>query len=239
LDEKIRKTIKVENVIDCAIVKRINRFVVEIIVCGKTYKAYINNTGRLSEYLIKGKKGFCVKNEKIGKTDFRLFSIEENGLGAIIDIQLQMKVFEEALKMKLIPWLKGFKILKRNAKLGRSLIDYLLGHNGERIYLEVKSAVLRMNKYAMYPDCPSSRGKKHIKDLTDHVREGGNGTILFIAALPRVKAFKPNKPADPELYESLLEAYKLGVSIKSIGLYYNPEDSFIYLFNPNLEIDLS
>lgn len=147
-----------------------------------------------------------------------------------------MKAFEKSLEVKLIPWLRGCRILKRNAKLGNSLIDYLLECNGEEVYLEVKSAVLRQEHYAMYPDCPSTRGRKHIKELTNHLREGGKAIILFIAALPKVTAFKPNRSADPELYELLLEAQKAGVEIKSIGMVYNPEDSFVYLFHPDLSI---
>ena len=85
------KIITIENQIECSIVRRINRFVVEIQVSGSYYPAWINNTGRLQEFLINGKKGFCVRNERRGN------------LGAIIDTQLQMKAFEKSLEMKLIP----------------------------------------------------------------------------------------------------------------------------------------
>jgi sugar fermentation stimulation protein A len=232
------KIIGIENPIECDIVERINRFVLNIRLKGNYYKAWINNTGRLYEFLVKGRKGFCVRNEKGGKTDYRLVSIKEGNLGAIIDTQLQMKVFEKSLEMKLIPWLKGCRILKRNAKLGKSVIDYLLKSGAKEVYLEVKSAVLRQGHHAMYPDCPSSRGRKHIKELIDYVKQGGKAIILFIAALPKAEAFKPNKSRDPELYELLVEAHKEGVKIKSIGMFYNPEDSFVYLFNPDLSVNL-
>lgn len=232
------KILRIESPVECDIVERINRFVLKIRLKGNYYKAHLNNTGRLYEYLVKGRKGFCVRNEKRGKTDYRLFSIKEGNLGAIIDTQLQMKAFEKSLEMKLIPWLKGCRILKRNAKLGKSLIDYLLKCKGRQVYLEVKSAVLRREHHAMYPDCPSARGRKHIKELINRVKEGGKAIILFIAALPEIEAFKPNKSADPELYELLVEAYKEGVKIKSIGMFYHPQGSLVYLFNPNLRINL-
>jgi len=235
MEEKI---IGVKDSAECWVVERVNRFVVKIIVDGKPCRAYINNTGRLLEYLVNGRMGFCIGTAKTEKTDCRLFSVREKSLGAVIDTQLQTKVFEKALEMKLIPWARECKILRRNTKMGGSLIDYLLEYDGKRVYLEVKSAVLREGEYAMYPDCPSSRGRKHIKELTDHARKGGRGIILFIAALPEVKAFKPNKPGDQEIYELLQDAYESGVGIKSIGLYYNPEDSFVYLYNPDLEVEL-
>lgn len=234
----MERIIRVENPIECSIVKRVNRFVVEICLKGKHYRAHINNTGRLHEFLVEGRKGFCVRNARPGKTDYRLFSIEEGDLGAIIDTQLQMRTFERALEMVLIPWLKGCSVMRRNARLGGSLIDYLLECNGGEVYLEVKSAALREGECAMYPDCPSSRGRKHIGELADHVKEGGRGIILFIGALPGVRAFRPNRDADPELYDLLAEARKVGVEIRSIGILYNPRDSFVYLFNPDLEVRL-
>jgi len=232
------KILNIENTVECHVVNRINRFVVKVRLQGNHYRAYINNTGRLNQFLIKGKQGFCVRNEKGGKTDYRLFAIKEGKLGAIIDTQLQMKAFEKSLEMGLIPWLKGYRILRRNARSGNSLIDYLVEGDGEEAYLEVKSAVLREDHYAMYPDCPSARGRKHIKELTSHVQEGGKAVILFIAALPEVRAFKPNKSADPELYQLLVAAHQAGVKIKSIGMTYHPEGSFISLSNSDLSINL-
>jgi len=56
-----------------------------------------------------------------------------------------------------------------------------------------------------------------------HLQEGGIAIILFIAALPDIKAFRPNRAADPELHESSLQANQVGVQIKSIGMGYHPE----------------
>ena len=71
-----------------------------------------------------------------------------------------------------------------------------------------------------------------------HLQAGGIAIILFIAALPDIKAFRPNRAADPELHELSLQANHVEVQIKSIGMGYHPEGSFVYLFNPELNIDL-
>jgi len=234
----MKRIIRPENPIECSIVRRINRFVVEVCLKGNRYRAHTNNTGRLHEFLVEGRRGFCLRNDKPGKTDYRLFSMREGDLGAIIDTQLQMRVFERALEMKLIAWLTGCSIMRRNARLGESRIDYLLECNGRDVYLEVKSAALRKGECASYPDCRSARGRKHIRELMNQVRGGGRAIILFVGALPGVKAFGPNRSADPELYELLLEAHKAGVEIRSIGILYDPVDSFVYLFSPDLEVNL-
>jgi sugar fermentation stimulation protein A len=232
------KVLRILNLQECRIIERLNRFVVTVEIDRRSHPAHITNTGRLQEFLVRGKRAFCFRTYHTIKTKFRLFAIEESGLGALIDTHLQMKVFEQAVERDLIPWLDGCHIHKRNALLGVSRIDYLLECHETLVYLEVKSAVLREGEYAMYPDCPSERGRKHVQELRDYASEGGNGIVLFMTALPYVKAFTPNKAADPRLYEDLKEADAAGVEIRAIGLYYNPGDAYVYLFDPDLEIDL-
>lgn len=149
-----------------------------------------------------------------------------------------MKAFEKALAMGLIPWLEGCAILKRNTRLGNSVIDYLLACGGKKVYLEVKSAVLREGRYAMYPDCPSARGRRYIMEIIDRRAAGGAAAILFIAALPEVAAFRPSRVGDPELCDSLIEARDTGVNIKAVALVYNPRDSSVYLYHPDLAVEL-
>lgn len=230
--------IGVTNPIECTIKRRLNRFVVEILVDDMPALACINNTGRLQGYLRPDNAGLCVKNRRPLKTAYRLFAIREKHLAALIDTQLQMKAFEKAVIMRLIPWLADYAILKRNVRLGSSIIDYLLINQESKIYLEVKSAVLREGHYAMYPDCPTERGRRHIGELIEYKANGGTAAILFIAALPDIKAFKPSRTADPELADLLLAAQKAGVWLRAIGLFYRPEDSQIYLYHPDLPVEL-
>jgi len=227
-----------DGVRECVILERVNRFTVKIILDGKVQKAYINNTGRLIDFIVKGRKGFCIEHERKVKTDCRLFAVKEGNLAAIIDTQIQMKTLEKIIMLGLTRWSRGCRILRRNPRLGSSIIDYLLECGGEKVYLEVKSAVLRNGKYATYPDCPSLRGRRHVKEIMNHVRNGGCGIILFIAALPNVEAFKPNSPADPEISRLLVEAREAGVEIRAIELYYNPRDSSVYLSKPDLPVEL-
>jgi sugar fermentation stimulation protein A len=98
---------KIDHAIRCAVVKRLNRFVALVIVDGKTVWAYVNNTGRLVGYLKNGKTAFCTVIEKPRRTRYRLFAVEDDGLGTIIDTYLQVKAFESAVELGFIPWLKG------------------------------------------------------------------------------------------------------------------------------------
>jgi DNA-binding sugar fermentation-stimulating protein len=92
---------------------------------------------------------------------------ESKNIYSVIDTQLQMKCFEIALEKGYISWLKRAKILKRNFRINHSLIDYLIEHKNKKYLLEIKSAVMKYKNFAMYPDCPSVRGQKHIRELID------------------------------------------------------------------------
>jgi sugar fermentation stimulation protein A len=231
--------LSVDNVKESWIVARLNRFVVRVKITGKNYSMHINNTGRLEEFLIRGRKAFCFWTGSNGKTDGRLFAVEEKGLGALIDTQLQMKAFEQLVEKRRIPWLKDCSIQRRNPRLGSSVLDYLLSCKEKTIFLEVKSAVLREGKFAKYPDCPTTRGQRHVQELTEYSKKGGAAYIVFMAALPWVSAFKPYKKGDPLLNEFLLDARTQGVSIKAIGLYFDPGDSQVHLFDADLPVVLS
>jgi len=104
----------------------------------------------------------------------------------------------------------------------------------EEVLLEVKSAVMKVGEYAMYPDYPSPRGRRHLEDIK--VEKGGRGGIVFITTLPGVTFFTPNRFADPEMYRLLVKAERAGVNIKAVSMHYDPSPSFIYLDDPELDV---
>jgi sugar fermentation stimulation protein A len=228
--------LKIEKFKECIIEKRLNRFVVEVKLDSDRNLASINNTGKLKEFLAYGKKGYCIEKEIPKKTKYRLFAVEDYKKCALIDTYLQMKAFEIAVENNLIPWLKGYKILKRNPKIENSVLDYLLtGPNGET-YLEIKSAVLRKGELASYPDCLSTRGGRHIQMLINLARSKKRSMIVFISGIYGVKGFTPNVDVDPEISRLLKLTIMEKVTVKAISLYFDPQEKGMILENPNLKI---
>jgi sugar fermentation stimulation protein A len=190
--------LKIENYEKGVIIERLNRFVVKVKIKNRPVLAHLNNTGRLEDFLKKGKVGLFlpIKN----KLKFRLSMINESkNIYSIIDTQLQMKCFEIALEKGYISWLKEAKILKRNFRTNDSLIDYLIEHKNKKYFLEIKSAVMKYKNFAMYPDCPSIRGQKHIKELiniqstriTDRINYPNN-SIYPNEGLNNIPEYRPN-----------------------------------------------
>jgi sugar fermentation stimulation protein A len=229
---------EIKNRQKCRIIQRLNRFAVEIAVGEKKYQAHINNTGRLTEFLVTDKTAFCYPMPATAKTDFRLFAVEDRGLGALIDTQLQMRCFEAAFRQRYIPWLQDCVFIKRNPRLNTSVMDYEFRCHGETVLCEVKSAVLRDGSTAMYPDCPTVRGQRHIEELTAYVNKGGRSVIVFIAALPGVDTFKPYRDADPVIYANLKKAESAGVEIHALNMYFDPHEGWIHLHNVSLSVKI-
>ncbi|BAD84968.1 sugar fermentation stimulation protein [Thermococcus kodakarensis KOD1] len=228
------------NVVPCTFLKRLNRFVALVEVNGETRKALVTNTGRLEEFMIPGRKAFCVPKEG-GKTDFVLVAFEdEEGKGAVIDTRTQARAFERALELGLVPWLRDCSIKKKEIKVGSSRLDYLFECPGGDVYAEMKSAVLRggeKGEYAMYPDCPSTRGQRHIRELIELSKAGKRAMIFFIGAMPGVEKFRPYEKGDPEIARLLKGARKAGVEIHALSISLLP-DGKIVLERPELEVEV-
>lgn len=236
--KELEKLLSFEDAFECRIVKRRNRFVVTIEIDGTDYNAWNTNTGRLLDLILPGNKAYCIKRRGKGTTTHHLIAVSRGLYAAVIDTQTQMKAFEIMVDRGLLEWLQPYHLVKRNAAVYNSLIDYLLESSQQQLYVEVKSAVQQVSDMAMYPDCPSLRGRKHIRDLMALVDTGGSACIVFIAALPHVKGFRPNKEADPVIHSLLQEARALGVDVRAVGLFFDPSDKGVYLYNHDLPIDL-
>jgi sugar fermentation stimulation protein A len=228
------------NVFPCTFIERLNRFVALVEVNGEIKKALVTNTGRLEEFTVKGRKAFCTP--KSGeKTDFVLVAFEDlEGKGAIIDTRTQAKAFERAVELGLIPWLKDCSIKRKEIKVGNSRLDYLFECPGGEIYAEMKSAVLRggeKGEYAMYPDCPSVRGQKHIRELIELAKAGKRAMIFFVGAMPGVEKFRPYEGGDPAIAKLLKKAKKAGVGIHALSVALLPSGE-ITLENPELKVEV-
>jgi len=206
----------------CSIIKRINRlnrFTVLTKIREKEEKVWLTNTGRLNEIVFENNIGLCLKIEKPKKLRYVLVGTKvTDDEFCLIDTKLQMECFEIAHQKNLIGWLKDFKLIKRNIRVNNSLIDYLFKKNDDELYLEVKSAVFFDGYYAMYPDCPSLRGRRHVEELISLNEKGKRTMLVFITAHPLAKAFKPNYNTDPVLARLIKQAYTKGVEVHSIKM---------------------
>ncbi len=232
--DKIVNLYSSDDLLRGTIVKRINRFVVEVSIDGLNIYAHNSNTGRLEEYLRMGMEALLLRINGY-KLKYRIIAVRDKYGYALIDTISQSKAFEALIELGYIPWLGKCRILSRNPKVLNSRLDYLIECSGNKIYVETKSAVLRMGKAALYPDCPSIRGRRHIKDVIELNRMGFKSMIIFISALPNIECFKPNASGDEVIYKLLGQAYVNKVDIKAIALSFR-RDGTVEVYNPDLPL---
>lgn len=85
----------------------------------------------------------------------------------------------------------------------------------------------------MYPDCPTERGRRHFL-LLEKLGEKKRAVAVFIAALPEVEVFRPNKDADPILYEIMKSSRN--IEFRAIQMEYS--GGAVYLRNPDMKVKI-
>ena len=207
-------------VVEGVFISRPNRFIAYVEIEGKEEKCHVKNTGRCKELLVKGCRVYLEKSDNPNRaTGFDLIATEkrmENGTSILInmDSQAPNSVVEE--------WLKKGELfgpdssIKREVKYGDSRFDFSITDSlGHVSFLEVKGCTLENNGVVMFPDAPTERGVKHIRELIKAKKEGYGAYILILVQMKGVKYFVPNWDTHPEFGEALREAEKNGVVILS------------------------
>ncbi|MGB9726279.1 MAG: DNA/RNA nuclease SfsA [Fervidicoccaceae archaeon] len=236
--------LNIEKVFDCKILERDSRFSVLVEVDGKKGRAWLSNSGRLQDLIFPGAKGLCIEGRE-KRTSFRLLaSWGKSARGPIVvDTRLHELSFEVAMSRKVLPKLRECSLEGKGFRMGNSILDYSLKCQGRKGVAELKSAAIDREGVASYPDAPSDRGKRHLEILSDLVRKGLRGFLIFVAPFEWARAFEPAWEVDRELGKLLVKAFNDGVEITafSIGLSYMRDGvtAKIFLASPSLPIILS
>jgi len=205
---------KYENIIEGEFVDRPNRFIAHVIIDKKTETVHVKNTGRCKELLIPGVKVILQKAEKSGrKTAYDLIAVYKEGLGLVnIDSQIPNAVVKE--------WLisgnsifDGITYIKPEYTYGKSRVDFYIECGERKILMEVKGCTLEIDGVGYFPDAPTERGVKHLKELEGALDEGFECYIAFVIAMPKVTEVYGNKTTHPEFAAELEKAEKSGVNI--------------------------
>ncbi|MFW6238826.1 MAG: DNA/RNA nuclease SfsA [Halanaerobiales bacterium] len=202
-------------------IKRPNRFIAHVLLEGDEEIVHVKNTGRCQEILTEGTTVILEKAApgSSRKTDYSLIAAYKKDRLINIDSQVPNQVVFDALQDKKIPGFKYFTEHKREVTYGNSRFDIYLKKEKQRAFIEVKGVTLEKENTAMFPDAPTSRGTKHIKEMIKAVNEGYKGCIFFLVQMADVTAFTPHTEMDPEFSAALKEAAARGVDILTYDTY--------------------
>ncbi len=129
------------------------------------------------------------------------------------------KVVEKALKSNVIASVQHYDQILKEVPYGdeKSRIDFLLRDSQLGLpdcYIEVKNVTLDAgNGIAMFPDAVTSRGTKHLRELTSVVHRGGRAILLYCVQLTDVNKVEIAGHIDSVYLETLAEAVEAGVEV--------------------------
>jgi len=128
-----------------------------------------------------------------------------------LDTQAANRLAEQILRHpRLSPFGTPWQV-RREVKIGRSRLDFYLRQNRREIFLEVKSVSLVIDQVALFPDAPTLRGVRHLRELMGLTRQGKQAAVLFVAQRDDLMEIRPNEKTDPQFVRALKEAYRQGV----------------------------
>ena len=201
-----------KNIIEGIFINRPNRFIAICEIGGIKEVCHVKNTGRCRELLIPGATVFLEKSENPErKTKYDLVAVLKGDKLFNIDSQAPNKVFYE--------WLKNgglfdeASLIKPEYKYKNSRFDFYVEYEDKKAFIEVKGVTLEDNGVLLFPDAPTLRGEKHIKELISALDEGYEAYIVFIIQTEEAKYFTPNKKTHPSFAEALKTAEEKGVRI--------------------------
>lgn len=201
------------NIVEGRFLSRPNRFIAFVETEEGEQICHVKNTGRCKELLL---PGATVYLEKSGnperKTAWDLVAVrkgerystwtaaprmpwQENICGPVFRMRwfLNPKRFTEIRE-----WISMWKQQKK------------------KYYIEVKGVTLEEGGRALFPDAPTERGLKHIRELIRAKEEGYGAVLLFVLQMKGCRGFCPNDRTDAAFGRALREARRRGVLVKAV-----------------------
>ncbi len=201
------------------LVKRYKRFLADVdLGGGKVVTAHCANSGSMLNVKTPGAEVWLspARNpDRKLKWTWELIRI--GGVLVGINTQHPNRLVEEAVANGTIAELRGYQTVRREVKYGRnSRIDLLLEGGGlPACYVEVKNVTLRRDPgpdgLAEFPDAVTARGTKHLAELSEMVRQGHRGVMLYLVQRPDCTCFSIAADIDPTYGRAFGTARAAGV----------------------------
>ena len=224
-------------------IDRPNRFIAHVEVEGKIETVHVKNTGRCRELLLPGVEVVLEdfrQNPGKRRTLFDLIAVykiypehlEKKPLLINMDSQAPNKVVFEWLKQQRKNNEPLFSVIHPEYTYGQSRVDfYLENTDHQKILMEVKGCTLEVDGQGYFPDAPTERGVKHLRELAAAQQAGYKCYLTFVIQVPGVVFVMPNNNTHPEFGQALEEAKAAGVEV--LYLQCDVKDNELKIINGN------
>ena len=213
---------KYKKVVEGRFISRPNRFIAYVEIDGKAETVHVKNTGRCKELLTDNATVYLsVSDNPQRKTKYDLIAVKKGELLINMDSQIPNDVCEKWLKKGIL--FSDEAIIKREYTYKKSRFDFYIEDGERKIFLEVKGCTLENEGIASFPDAPTERGVKHIKELISALDDGYEAYIFFVIQMNGIKEFRPNDITHKAFGDALREAKIKGVKILAYDSVVTPD----------------
>lgn len=203
------------------LIKRYKRFFAEILLdSGETIVAHCPNTGPMTGVYSPGNPVLVSRSDnpsrKLPYTWEMIQVLEPVPTWVGVNTALPNQVIKAALAVNLFPELGTYSQIRGEVPYGKdkkSRVDFLLSSDDAApVYVEVKNTTWTQGPVALFPDTVTTRGQKHLLELTQllpHAR----AVMLYFINRGDCAYFAPGDAADPLYGQLLREAIDLGLEV--------------------------
>ena len=208
-------------------VARPNRFMALVDMGGRTETVHVKNTGRCRELLVPGARVYLsdAGENAPRKTRYDLVAVEKGGLLINMDSQAPNAAVREFLEAGgLVPG----AAIKPEFSYGDSRFDFAVvppTSPPELALLEVKGVTLERDGVVLFPDAPTQRGTKHLRELALFP---GRAWVMFVVQMEGPAWFAPNEATDPAFAAALRAARDAGVEILAYDCLVTPDSMTVH-----------
>ena len=191
---------------------RPNRFVAHVLLGGETAICHVKNTGRCRELFVGDAR--VVLSESINtlrKTRYDVIAVYKGDKLINIDSQAPNRVFREWAERG--GFLQGIRLIRPEYAYGQSRLDFYVETDEKRCLIEVKGVTLEEDGHVRFPDAPTQRGERHLRELIHAVSEGYESYAFFVIQMSGARGFSPNTDTDPAFAKALRDAAEAGVHV--------------------------
>jgi len=214
------------------LLKRYKRFFADVqLDSGEIVTAHCPNTGPMTGVSTLGSAVQLSKSDnpqrKLAYT-LELIQVDDNQPTWVgVNTMLPNRIIKLALAKNLFPELGDYSQIKGEVVYGqdkKSRVDFFLtGRDEERpIYLEVKNTTWAQGTLAIFPDTETTRGQKHLRELTALLPET-RAVMLYFINRGDCTDFAPGDITDPVYGKLLRIAIALGLEVLPCRFDVSPE----------------
>ncbi len=224
---------KYSNITEGRFKSRPNRFIANVEIDGHIETVHVKNTGRCKELLPEGAKVYLQYfDNPARKTKYDLIAVLKERTGKD---PLLINMDSQAPNKAAWEWLAGGlfskdALIRSEVTYKSSRFDFYVEDGDRKAFVEVKGVTLETDGVAAFPDAPTERGIKHLRELSQCIEDGFEAYVLFVIQMKGVYLMKPNDVTHKSFGDALRDAVKAGVRALAVDCIVKPDEMIIDKF---------